>query len=87
MQNSFTKLASIWFGENERTKAATVMILADAVGCILGYLLGPSFVLDSDRIEGNWDRGRLHFRDLVFTTAILSTIMCLPTLLLYKANP
>ena len=84
IQNSFTKLAAIWFGEKERTTAATTGALAFSVGCIIGFFMGPLVVHDTDREEENWERGREHVSTLTLYIAILTTVLSLPTLILYR---
>ena len=45
--NSMTKLASIWFAQNERVIAITIIVATQALGTALGFLL-PAFVISSD---------------------------------------
>ena len=47
--NGVSKLATVWFGDEERALATTVGSLATPIGCILGMVLGPFFVSESDK--------------------------------------
>lgn len=42
--NAPAKLATIWFGENERALATAVGVLSNPIGNIFGLALGPIFV-------------------------------------------
>lgn len=86
-QNSFAKIASLWFGEEERTLAATVGAMAYGGGTLLGLTVGPFFVLDSDELAPNIERGKEHTETLMFASAILVTTICLPTLFIFRQAP
>ena len=40
-QNGPSKLATKWFGDNERALATTIASLSPALGCIIGLGLAP----------------------------------------------
>jgi sugar phosphate permease len=86
-QNSFAKIATLWFGEQERTTAATIGAMAYGGGTLLGLTIGPFFVLDSDELPENHERGKDHVRLLMFVTALLVTAICLPTLFVFRRAP
>lgn len=86
-QNSFSRIATLWFGENERTLAATVGAMSYGGGTFIGLLLGPFFVLDSDREEGHMELGKEHVRTLMLVAAVLVTVICLPTLVIFRRAP
>ena len=86
-QNSFAKIATLWFGEQERTTAATLGAMAYGGGTLLGLTVGPFFVLDSDEQPEHHEAGREHVRMLMFVTALLVTVICLPTLFIFRQAP
>ena len=43
-----SKVATRWFADDERAMATTLMSLSDPIGCMIGMILGPMFVLDED---------------------------------------
>lgn len=86
-QNSFARIASIWFSDKERTTAATIGAIAYGGGSLVGLVMGPFFVLDSDREEKNWERGREHTRTYMLSIAVLCTILCMPTIFVFRAAP
>ena len=49
MCNGVSKLATNWFGDNERALATSIGSLANPMGCILGLSVGTFYVFDSDK--------------------------------------
>ena len=43
--------------------------------------------MDSDRDEGNWERGREHCTNYMFAIAIFITVICLPTIFIFRRAP
>jgi hypothetical protein len=56
-----SKVATRWFKDDERAMATTLMSLCDPVGCMIGMVLGPLFVLDTD--NENRELGYRHTND------------------------
>ena len=46
-----SKVAAVWFGENERAKATSIAISADSLGLALGYFLPTSIVRNRPSLE------------------------------------
>lgn len=46
--NGISKLATIWFSDNQRAVATSIASLANPIGCIIGYGAAPFFVTDED---------------------------------------
>lgn len=80
-----SKVATRWFSDKERATATTIMSLADPIGCIIGMVLGPIYVLDSDKEDP--ELGKQHVNDLLMVQAIACTILYAPLLLFFKERP
>ena len=80
-----SKVATRWFSDKERAIATTIMSLADPIGCIIGMILGPMYVLDSDKDDP--ETGKLHVNELLMIQAIACTVLYLPLLLFFKERP
>jgi len=39
-----TKVAALWFGDNERSLATTIASLSGPIGCIIGFVLPMAFI-------------------------------------------
>jgi sugar phosphate permease len=83
--NGVSKLATVWFGDEQRALATTIGSLATPIGCILGMIMGPFFVSENDRMD--YDLGRKHVIDYMFFTAGFVTVLTVPMLLLYTERP
>lgn len=85
--NGCSKMASIWFGDSERTSATSICALALPVGCIIGFAIGPVYVHPSDAKPENHSIGKDHVMDYMLTLAIMATVGSAPMLFLYKQKP
>lgn len=83
--NGISKLALIWFGDNQRAIATSLVALATPVGCIIGLGLGPAFIKNEDR--HNPDNCKRHVGELLRIQGFITMGMCLPMLLFYRQKP
>jgi len=80
-----SKLATQWFGDNERAMATTIGSLSLPFGTIIGFALGTLYISEDDK---NYpERGRENVVKYLLFTAIQVTCMCLPLLILQKSRP
>ena len=77
--NGVSKLATNWFGDNERALATTIGALSNPFGCIMGFVLPSFFISDNDK--ANHVLGKEHVMQYLRFTAFIVTIMCLPSLI------
>jgi MFS family permease len=80
-----SKLATKWFADDERALATTIGSLATPLGCIMGMVIGPFFVLDSDKLDNK--NGHIHVNNYMFFSAVLVSIFCLPVIIFFKESP
>ena len=80
-------MATKWFGDNERALATTVGSLANPIGCIMGLVLGPFFILDSDKGLEDKSIGKNHTNGYMVITAIIATAFSAPLFFLIKDQP
>jgi MFS family permease len=83
--NGVSKLATTWFGDEERALATTIGSLATPIGCIFGMIMGPFFVFESDKEDH--DLGIAHIRHYMFLSAIIVTALTVPNILFYVEQP
>ena len=55
------KLATAWFGDNERSKAASLSSIAVPMGSVIGFGLPSSIVKNEDKYPENHANGIEHF--------------------------
>ena len=85
MANGASKLATVWFADDERAVATAVGALATPFGCIIGSIMAPFFISDSDKVHIT--DGKKHVEFYMFIAASLVTVMNLPLLLFFKNAP
>lgn len=83
--NAVSKLATNWFGDNERALGTTIGALSNPFGCIMGFSLGGLFISEDDK--NNHAQGKKHVMDYLWFMAIVVTCMCVPCILLQKERP
>lgn len=81
--NAPTKLAAVWFGQNERVIAVTIAVAAQAFGAAVGFVLPSLFVSPTD--EG--DEFRSHVEWSLITQAIMGVCMFLICLVFFREKP
>lgn len=81
--NAPTKLAAVWFGQNERVIAVTIAIAAQALGAAVGFVIPALFVSVDD--EG--ELFREHVAQSLICQACLGSAVFLGCLLFFKARP
>lgn len=47
--NGVSKLATNWFGDNERALGTTIGALSNPFGCIMGFTLGGIYIKEVDK--------------------------------------
>jgi hypothetical protein len=77
-----SKLATVWFGDEERALATTIGSLATPIGCILGMIAGPFFVLEDDK--NDHEAGKANIESYMFISASIVTTLTVPVILFYK---
>lgn len=77
-----SKLATVWFGDGERALATMVGSLAAPIGCILGMVMGPFFVFESDKDDHL--NGKINVENYMFICASVATGLTIPILIFYQ---
>ena len=78
-------MATVWFADDERAIATTVGSLSIPLGCIMGMVTGPFFILDRDKV--NHAQGKEHVNKYMFVSAVIITIMNVGVLLFFTERP
>ena len=78
--NGVSKLATNWFGDNERALGTTIGALSNPFGCIMGFTLGGLYISEADK--NNHAQGKKHVMDYLWFMSIVVTCMCVPCILL-----
>ena len=81
------KLATAWFGDTERSKAASLASITVPIGSVLGFGIPSSIVKNDDKFPENHVRGIEHFEHFQLLSAILVTVLTVPAILLSRSNP
>lgn len=61
VQTIGAKLASIWFGDNERALATTITSIASVMGVLIGFVFPIIFVNDSDKVNPKKAKDKIWF--------------------------
>jgi len=77
------KIASVWFGDNERSIATTLAGMATPLGCTLGYAFGPMFVKESNDLA----QVRDDLENYMLYAAMFVSLLCIPAILLAQEQP
>ena len=80
--NGVSKLATVWFGDEERALATTIGSLATPIGCILGMVLGPFFVSENDKEDHIG--GKSNIENYLSICAAVATGLTIPLIIFYK---
>lgn len=56
--NGASKVATVWFADDERALATAIGSLSNPLGCIIGLVLGPIYVPEIDKNEENENAGK-----------------------------
>jgi len=83
--NGISKIATRWFPDNERARATTFASLSDPLGIIVGMVLSPFFIQDSDKDDP--EEGKNKINKLLLVQAILCTVLSIPMLLFIREKP
>lgn len=83
--NGASKMATVWFADNERAMATAVGSLATPLGAIIGSIMAPFFIFDTDKYH--IDDGKTHVEDYMLIAAVLVTVMNIPILFFFKEAP
>jgi hypothetical protein len=87
--NGATKMASIWFTDDDRTIATSLAGLGIPIGCLIAFGVGPMAISDAHAKNktNNYAHGKMKTKEFMLEIAILATICCLPLAIFYKARP
>ena len=75
-------MASIWFGDNERSVAIGLIAFSFALGSIVGLTLGPMFVYEEDKDDP--EKIKEQAVEFMRYVSLATTVLCFPMLLFYK---
>ena len=81
--NMPSKLATIWFSDNERAMAIGSLSLP--IGAIIGLAIGPFFIKSEDKLDHEKGYAAVNYYMLI--SAIVTTVMNIPSLLFFKSKP
>ncbi len=68
--------SAAWFSEQQQGVATTVAVLANAVGVMLGFIIGPALVASAADIG-----------TFIWQTSWMCTLLCVPPLLAFRSAP
>jgi len=80
-----SKLATIWFADNERALATTIGSLSTPIGCIIGMVIGPIFVSEIDKWKP--EQGKISIQYYLFISAIICTGLSIWMIFFFKEKP
>lgn len=83
MSNTPTKLAAVWFGNNERVIAITIAVAAQAIGAGVGFVVPAIWVTDDDTD----DQFKDHIRSCLIAQAIAAGVSFLLVVIFLKEKP
>ena len=83
------KLATYWYGQNERVIATTVATAAQPIGVAFGFVFPTIFVKadDADPGEQNEENARKHIFQSQFWQAIIACFLFVLILIFFKEKP
>lgn len=85
--NGASKVATVWFADDERAMATAIGSLSNPLGCIIGLVLGPLCVPEIDKNEENENAGRAAVTKYMMIAAILITLMNISTVIAFQEKP
>jgi hypothetical protein len=85
MLSAPAKLASLWFGDNERAIATTLGSLAAPIGAVTGFLLPLPLISESDAMP--IEHGKSVFFRYILIQNIIITVLAIPIIFLIRNNP
>ena len=71
--NGVSKFINNWFADNERAVATTIATLTLPIGCIMGLVIGPFFIHESDKYSP--ELGKKHIEHYCLVSAVIVTAM------------
>lgn len=83
--NGTSKLACIWFGDNERAIAIGIVSFGLAIGTIIGLSMASFFIFDDDK--NNHAKIRKETENFMLWVSWGTTALCLPMIIFYKQRP
>lgn len=80
--NGISKLACIWFGDQQRPIAIGVLTFGLALGSCIGFCIGSFFVFEEDKD----DHDKIKDQTIQFMWSIswATTFLCAPAIFLYE---
>lgn len=85
VQTIGAKLASIWFGDNERALATTITSIASVMGVLIGFVFPIIFVDDSDKDNPKRAKDKIWF--YIMIQSITVSVWAIPIFFLVKNQP
>ena len=82
--NSPAKIASLWFDQESRVLVTSICCSSNTIGVLFGYLI-HGFVVNADIT--NASTYHTQFAKYMVVEFIITTVLCLPMLLLIKEKP
>ena len=82
LMNGISKLACIWFGDNQRAIAIGIVAFAFAVGSIIGLSLASFFIFDDDK--NDHPKIKKEVEGFMLVVSWGTTVLCVPMLLFYR---
>ena len=83
--NGVSKLASVWFADDERALATTIGSLSIPLGCIMGMVLGPVFIPEIDKYQH--ENGKEDITFYLMISAIACTLLSIWCILFFREKP
>lgn len=83
--NGISKLACIWFGDNQRAIAIGIQTFGLALGSCVGFCIGSFFVYEEDRHDH--EKIKEQTINLMWFISWATTFLCAPAIFLYKQRP
>lgn len=82
--NSPAKIASLWFDQESRVLITSICCSSNTIGVLFGYLI-HGFVVNADITDAS--TYHTQFAKYMVVEFIITTVLCLPMLLLIKEKP
>ena len=78
-------MATQWFADDERAIATAIGSLSLPLGCIIGLVISPFFIHESDQYHH--EVGKQNVNYYMFISAIITTVLNIPMILFFQAKP
>ncbi len=82
-----SRVASVWFGENERGTATAIGSVGLPLGTILGLYLGFFFIPEEIMIKEDWVDGKRYFVHYLFLQGVIASVAFGLAIIFMKEKP